>query len=202
MKRTILFQGDSITDCGRKDTEDNLGNGYVRLIAEHLAVTEPDAVVVNRGIYGNRSDHLRARWQEDCLNLFPHCLTVLIGTNDCWEKIDYNRAFSLEEFGQTYDSMLKEAVEGGVRELVLMEPFVLPHPPERLAWRDTLDKQISVVRTLALQYGARLVPLDGLFAQAACCHDFHELTEDGVHPTAQGHRLIADAWLEAVRSCS
>src|SRR5690625_5785114 len=54
--RTILFIGDSITDCSRAQDPDGLGYGYVRLIAEHFAAHEPTATVVNRGISGNREN--------------------------------------------------------------------------------------------------------------------------------------------------
>jgi len=35
-----------------------------------------------------------------------------------------------------------------------------------------------------------------LLAAAAEDHGAAALAQDGVHPTALGHRLIADAWLE------
>jgi lysophospholipase L1-like esterase len=40
------------------------------------------------------------------------------------------------------------------------------------------------------------VPLQSLLAAAAEEHGATALAEDGVHPTALGHRMIADAWLE------
>ena len=52
--RTLLFIGDSITDCGRREDPEELGHGYVRLLAEHFAAHEPTATVINRGISGNK----------------------------------------------------------------------------------------------------------------------------------------------------
>ena len=69
MMRKILFQGDSVTDAGRREDPSGLGNGYPQMIADYLS-REGDAVtVINRGISGNRSRDLIVRWKEDCLDL-------------------------------------------------------------------------------------------------------------------------------------
>ena len=50
----ILFQGDSLTDCGRDKTGHNpvqaYGYGYVNLIASKLLCDYPDTVVWNKAI--------------------------------------------------------------------------------------------------------------------------------------------------------
>ena len=52
MTGPILFIGDSVTDCGRRDdAPDFLGDGYVRMIADRL----PDHHIINAGISGNRA---------------------------------------------------------------------------------------------------------------------------------------------------
>ena len=43
-----------------------------------------DITFINRGISGNRVRDLRARWQEDCIDLKPDILSILIGINDSW----------------------------------------------------------------------------------------------------------------------
>ena len=80
----------------------------------------------------------------------------------------------------------------------MIEPFVLPHPEDRIAWREDLDPKIHVVRKLALEYGALLVPLDGLFAAACSKAEPAYWAGDGVHPSLAGHELIADAWIKAI----
>jgi len=67
----IVFIGDSITDCGRRDPQsEGLGvHGYVRIFSEMMTTREPQKKVeiLNRGIGGNTVDDLRARWNEDVL---------------------------------------------------------------------------------------------------------------------------------------
>ena len=79
--------------------------------------------------------------------------------------------------------------------LVLMEPFLLPVPADRRGWREDLDPKITIVRDLAVEFGADLIPLDGQFAAAATRAPAAFWLHDGVHPTSPGHALIADAWL-------
>jgi len=54
--KTILFQGDSITDSGRKrEAFDNMGSGYPLLVKSHLGFENIEEYsFINRGISGNR----------------------------------------------------------------------------------------------------------------------------------------------------
>lgn len=56
--KTIVFQGDSITDCGRgehRGSTESIGQGYAMLVAAKLGFEQPgEYTFVNRGISGNR----------------------------------------------------------------------------------------------------------------------------------------------------
>ena len=80
--------------------------------------------------------------------------------------------------------------------MVLLEPFLLHVPDDRYAWREDLNPKIDVVRKLAVEFGAELLPLDGLFAQAATQAPAAYWAGDGVHPSPAGHALIAETRLE------
>ena len=62
-KTRILFQGDSITDCGRDRARlDSLGSGYCRLVRAELGYDNPNEYeFINKGISGNRIVDLYAR---------------------------------------------------------------------------------------------------------------------------------------------
>ena len=77
---------------------------------------------------------------------------------------------------------------------------MLPVPEDRLTWREDLDPKIAVVRRLAREFRAVLVPLDGVFAQAATRRDPGFWAPDGVHPSPAGEALMAQAWLRAVKA--
>lgn len=198
----VLFQGDSITDCGRiRENGSDLGRGYALMTAGLFAAKYPELGVtfLNRGISGNRVKDLQSRWQEDCIELKPTVVSIYIGINDTWRRYDRNDPTSTEAFKAGYLKLLEEtkAVLPNAK-LVIVEPFVLPEPADRVGWREDLDPKIQVARELAREFGAVLVPLDGLFAQATMRAKPAAWAPDGVHPSPAGHALIAKAWLEAV----
>lgn len=199
----VLFQGDSVTDCGRDYLDPaSLGNGYANLIASRLGYLYPEKELrfFNRGISGNRVVDLQNRWEEDCLALKPTWVSILIGINDTWRRYDQGDETTVERYEAGYRDVLERTKEQLGAKLILMEPFVLPTPEDRLNWRSDLDPKIQVVRRLAEEFEALLVPLDGLFAGAVSQADPTYWAPDGVHPSAAGHALMAEAWLRAIKA--
>jgi acyl-CoA thioesterase-1 len=195
---TILFTGDSITDCGRdRNRSECLGFGYAAFIAARLQANlpSPELKILNRGIGGNRVVDLLGRVDADLLALKPTVISILIGINDTWRRYDSNNPTSAKAFEDGYRDLLKKIREKLDARVVLLEPFVLHVPDDRHTWREDLNPKIDAVRRLALEFGTELLPLDGLFAQAATQATPAYWANDGVHPSAAGHALIADAWL-------
>jgi len=197
---TILFQGDSVTDAGRSRTDDNeLGAGYPMYAASWLAAARPGETYrfLNRGISGNRVKDLKDRWTEDCIDLKPDVVSILIGINDTWRKYDSNDPTSAEKYEEDFRTILARVHDELHSTLVLIEPFVLPVDPAQNNWREDLDPKIHVVRKLAREFGAILIPMDGIFASVSAEREPAFWATDGVHPTNAGHCLIAQAWLRA-----
>lgn len=197
----ILFIGDSITDCGRNYADPaSLGVGYALMAAARLGLQDPQKKLtfINRGISGNRAIDLQQRWDKDCLELNPTWVSIYIGINDTWRFYDSGQETTAAEFEAIYRDLIERTKESTGARLVLVEPFVLPVPEDRKGWRQDLDPKIHVVRELAREYGALLVPLDGLFAAASAKAEPAYWAGDGVHPSPAGHALIADAWLRTV----
>lgn len=206
MKKRILFIGDSITDCGREynDSKD-LGNGYPLLVAKRLSTQFPtiEFDVLNKGINGNKIADLRARFDTDCLALEPDIVSILIGINDTWHNVNDPTTFATEQsmamFEKDYRYLIEKLLEKGIKQVVLMEPFVLPEPLDRQTWRKDLDPKIQIIRRLAEEYHLAFVPLDGKLNALGITRGFSKYTgEDGVHPTLAGHEIIAQSWLEFV----
>jgi acyl-CoA thioesterase-1 len=194
----ILFTGDSITDCGRdRSNPASLGTGYAALTAAHLQarLASPELKIFNRGISGNRVVDLLGRVEADLLALKPTVVSILIGINDVWRRYDSNSPTDAKSYERDYRTLLEKIGTIGSR-VVLLEPFLLHVPEDRYAWREDLNPKIDVMRKLAVEFGAELLPLDGLFAQAATQAPAAYWAGDGVHPSAAGHALIAETWLE------
>jgi len=197
----VLFQGDSITDAGRDRSDGtDLGRGYAMIAAATFSAMYPASNVrfLNRGIGGDRVGDLQARWDQDCIDLKPSWVSILVGINDTWRRYDHNDSTATEAFETAYRDILTRTRDRLGAKLIICEPFVLPTPPDRAQWRQDLDPKIDAVRRLARAFGAIYVPLDGLFAAAATQRPPDFWAPDGVHPTAAGHGLIARAWLQAV----
>ncbi|MFI5643119.1 SGNH/GDSL hydrolase family protein [Kitasatospora sp. NPDC051705] len=216
---TVMFTGDSITDCRRRESEDGLGYGYPLLVAGAWGHRHPDRPVtwLNTANAGDKVMDLQARWRRDVLDARPDVLSVLVGVNDMgWHTFD-PKGFVIpaERFEADYDRLLAPLAEAGTR-LILVEPFLLPiravveagegpggdavriGEEQRDAWRADLDPKIQAVRRLARRYGARLLAADGMFAELATTTEPEHWAADGVHPTPAGHAALAEAWLRLV----
>jgi acyl-CoA thioesterase-1 len=189
-RRTVVFAGDSVTDCGRRTDPDGLGNGYVRNLYDDLG----GPWIVNAGISGNRAVDLVSRWSTDVLAHEPSLVSIMIGINDTWRRYDKDDPTTAESFEASYRTMLDPLT----CPVVLVEPFLLPVKAGQDTWREDLDPKLDVVRKLAVEYGAILVPADVELNRQASSLGAAALAGDGVHPTAAGHRAIADLWRRVV----
>ncbi len=199
----VLFQGDSITNAGRDHSNGaDLGHGYVSLIAAWFSMMYPDHNVrfLNRGVGSNTVKNLEARWQADCLNLGPTWVSIMVGINDAARRFAFNEPMSAQEFEDVYRHILTQALDQLDARFILIEPYVLPTDDTRALWRTDLDPKIQVVRALAREFKAILIPMDGIFAAAAAKRDLKYWALDGVHPTPAGQALIAQSWLHAVKA--
>lgn len=199
---TILFQGDSITDVGRKDTPDNLGSGYVAILRGWLQARFPEAGyrILNRGTGGDRTVELLARWKQDCLELKPDVVSISIGVNDVWRlRGEWNgqKYVSGADFEANYRNLLNQAREAGVRRFVLMSPTTIAEETDS-ALAALLDERTNQVRLLAGEYGAVYVPTREAMNRALKDSPETRWTTDGCHPTTAGHGLIAAVWWNAV----
>lgn len=207
MKINVLFQGDSITDCGRGQCSGGagyenggLGPGYPMLIASRLFCSKPETEwhITNRGISGNRIVDLYARWRCDCINLEPDILTILIGVNDTWHE-DHQNGVDVPRYERFYRELVTWTREKLPNvKIVLMEPFLCPHREPIIGMVAEVDQRRAVVRKIANEMNTIFIPLQDIFNEAFKHAPMNHWSADGVHPTPAGHQLIADAWLKAL----
>ena len=198
----ILFQGDSITDAGRTTTSDGLGSGYVSMVRALITALHPGLAVqvLNRGVGGDRTTELLARWQADCLDLRPQVLSISIGVNDVWRlRAEWNgqRYVPLDEFRANYERLIAQARAAGVRDLILCGPTTIDEEKDAELARQ-LDERAACIRDLAARHGAIHVPQREMILRALRDRPDVRWTSDGCHPTAAGHALLAASWMKAV----
>lgn len=204
--KTILFQGDSITDAGRSREDDScFGWGYPLRVKEELEFEYPNTYAIyNRGISGNRVVDLYARLKSDILNLKPDYMSILIGVNDVWHEFEAQNGVDAEKYFKVY-SMLIEEIEEALPEIKIMilEPFTLKGTGnERYfeEFRDEVAKRAEKAKEIAEKYDLSFVPLQEKFDEAAKLAPNNYWLADGVHPTTAGHELIKREWMKAFQS--
>lgn len=204
----ILFQGDSITDSGRDRSREGhandhaaLGNGYALLAGTGMLCAAPEAKlqVHNRGISGHKVFQLADRWEKDCLALKPDLVSILIGVNDIWHKRGGHYDGTLEVYERDYDALLARTREALPKAtLVVCEPFVLECGAVDASWFPEFDGYRAAARRVSDKHSATFVPFHSMFQEAIKVAPAKHWAGDGVHPSAAGAGLMAQAWLRAV----
>ncbi|WP_318243530.1 SGNH/GDSL hydrolase family protein [Fictibacillus norfolkensis] len=192
----IIFIGDSITASNKNTDPDRLGDGYVRIIKE---VLPKEVTVINKGVNGHRVTDLAFRWQRDVIDLEPDLLSVSIGINDVWRQLDSPQLQQIDvsQFEEVYRSLLSQL--STKTKLVLMEPTIIKENTESQG-NQLLITYVEVVRKLAKEFKAVLVPTHEMFISHLNKKPDVSLTTDGVHMRRKGNELMAKTWLEAAES--
>lgn len=204
----FLFQGDSITDGNRgrnADPNHILGHGYAFAVASRIGADHPEKnfTFYNRGISGNRVEHLQRRWQEDTLALKPDVLSLLIGINDTAAFVEKPaESAGLVAFESGYRDLLTQTKQQNPDVLfVLGLPFVYPvgkRADQWELWRDDTMKRQAIIRTIATEFGAILVDYPAVFDKAMTKKSAEYWIWDGIHPTVFAHELMAREWIRQV----
>ncbi|MBQ2676064.1 MAG: SGNH/GDSL hydrolase family protein [Clostridia bacterium] len=203
----VLFQGDSITDCGRDRSNPNsMGYGYPIRVAGEFNMLYPELNVrfYNRGVSGNRTWDLLDRWDAECTGFDPKptVVSVYIGVNDTWRRFDNNQITTAQQYEENYRKLLDDIKNKLSARIIMIEPYVLPNiatdEENWNEWRNDLDAKIRVCRKLAVEYNALYLPLDGIFAQAYTKKQGTHWSADGVHPTDAGHALITENFMKLI----
>jgi lysophospholipase L1-like esterase len=194
---TIIALGDSTTagsPAFRSPIEappDGSGNVESQY-AYWLTKRHPDWRVLNRGVDGERSDEIRARFARDVAQAEPDVVVILAGVND------------------VYQGRSAESVEG---ELEAMYDLA------RAARISVVAGSIIPYNTATPEQNARMHAVNGWIRDYADRHDGSVTycdtraavaepgqpdrlvsSPDDLHPSPNGYRLMADALEPAIRT--
>jgi lysophospholipase L1-like esterase len=201
----ILFQGDSITDAGRKkevldpNNGKALGTGYAAMISGGILLDHPDMELkcYNRGISGNKIPDLTERWDQDTVALKPDILSIMIGVNDLWHTFAFGSKYkaTIEDYETTYRALIERSQKEipGVR-IVICEPFTTRTSDDF----KPLAQFRAVSKKLADEMELTFVPFQSLFDEAVKAAPGEFWLWDGIHPSTAGHAIMARKWREVV----
>lgn len=195
--KTIVFQGDSITDARRSREEDHFrGSGYVTMTAGKVGMDFPGKYhIFNRGVSGDRIVDVYARMKADILNLKPDILTMLIGVNDTWHAYGLDNGVPVAKYEKIFNLLVQEIRDELPQcKIVILEPFVLPGCSTAEIFDEffaDIALRQQVCRRLCEKYHLPLVPLQKPLEELAAQCSNDDVLFDGVHPTFAGHECIS-----------
>jgi len=205
----ILFQGDSITDAGRNKEDMGfnsarpLGTGYAMLTAAQLLekFAPLNLKIYNKGISGNKVYQLAERWDKDCLDLKPDVLSILIGVNDFWHKLNGTYNGTAEIYRNDYIALLERTKKALPDvKLIICEPFAVAGVKAVDAkWFPDFYGYQKASREIAEKFGATFVPFQKVYDEAQKMAAGSYWTGDGVHASLAGAALMAEAWINVVK---
>jgi lysophospholipase L1-like esterase len=168
----VVFMGDSITD-GWKLDEYFSGKPYI-----------------NRGISGQTTPQMLIRFRPDVLALKPRAVLILAGTNDIAGNTG---PMTLEMIEDNYASMADLAKANGVKVIFAS---VLPihdygrtkmsdrrAPDQILKLNEWLKSYCKAKSHIYLDYFSKMIDEKGMLKA--------ELANDGLHPNAEGYKIMA-----------
>ena len=176
----VVFYGASITDnWGRRTGSFFPGKPYV-----------------NRGISGQTTPQMLVRFQQDVVHLHPAVVVVLAGTNDIAGNTGQSTPEMIED---NFASMAAIAKQSGIRMVIAS---ILPathyfwspaiHPVDEIRTVNRWLKQFCAQNGLVyLDYYDSMVDSQGGMRQG--------YSSDGVHPTAEGYRVMTPLTEEAIQ---
>jgi lysophospholipase L1-like esterase len=197
---TILFIGDSITDCGRRGPNAPLGDGFAKMVAEMYAIRQPAKAVrfINKGIGGQTVADLQERWTDDVLDQEPDTLVMMIGINDLHRTIAQSpAAVPAERFAKLYDEVMARTAKTLPRcRVILVDPFYITRESAPTSMRHTvsvlLNNYIRGVHAMARKYKTDLIETHKMFQGLLKYHKPELFCQEPVHPNHTGHLAMAE----------
>ena len=168
----VVFMGDSITDIWK--------------LSEYF----PGKPYINRGIGGQTTPQMLIRFRPDVIALKPHAVLILAGTNDIAGNTG---PMTLEMIENNYASMAELAKANGIKVIFAS---VLPihdygrtkvserrSPEQILKLNEWLKSYCKANGHIYLDYFSKMVDDKGMLKV--------ELANDGLHPNAEGYKVMA-----------
>ncbi|HZB25407.1 MAG TPA: GDSL-type esterase/lipase family protein [Vicinamibacterales bacterium] len=165
------------------------GRGDVRSqYAWWLMRARPGWEVLNRGVNGERSDQIAARFERDVLSAAPDALIVIAGVNDIYQGRP--AAVVIDQLRRMYD----EALRRGIR---LVAGTIVPYNTATPEQNGRMRQVNAWVREWS---GRSAIAFADTRAAVAAPSDPDRLFEspDELHPSVDGYRRMADALLPAI----
>lgn len=202
---TISCVGDSITYSNGD------GTGYPSRLSKYLAVLFPDSkfTVLNKGISGEHSHEMLARFQEDAIDTGAQLIIIFAGTNDVGHGFsnqypdgDGPRGTSLPDYLKSMAQMIDLAQGAKRRVIVVTPPTIFEDAKNPMDMK--LDEYCQALRKLAEEKAVPVADVRQAYLEIftayrnTCDSKDYLLTVDGVHPNSLGNKIITECVLSSL----
>ena len=203
--QTYLFQGDSITDAGRRAAAAPFGTRYAKLLIDLATANCPDRQIawINKGIGGNRVTDLFDRWTDDAIRFQPDWVSILVGINDLHSVLRGTEPnVPVDLYQEKYDAILTRLEAETDAQALLIDPFYISADTRGDSFRavvlEAIPDYIAVVQKLAEAHGCRHIAMHDIFAEHLTHREPDFYCAEPVHPGPAGHMVIANAMMNAL----
>ena len=157
--------------------------------AHWLMQSRPDWEVLNRGVNGERSDQIRARFERDVIAQGPAVVVLIAGVNDVYQGRP--AAHVIEQLRWMFD----RARQAGIRVVAgTIVPYNTATPDQNARMREINDW----IRLQAASTAGLAVADTRAAVAAPGKPDTLSETADQLHPTPAGYRAMAEAIRPAI----
>lgn len=143
----------------------------------------PRWVVMNKGVNGQRSDEILARFEKEVVAEKPKVVIILAGVNDIYQGL------TADSVKRNLEAMYRLAERGGI---VALAATILPYNTARAKEREAIREVNRWIETASKAPG-RLFCDTNLAVRQEEDPDFLDSSRDGLHPDIAGYRKMGDA---------
>jgi lysophospholipase L1-like esterase len=150
----------------------------------------PEWLVLNRGVNGERSDQIRARFDRDAVSEGPSLIVIIAGVNDVYQGRP--ASFVQEQLAWMYG----RARDAGIP---IVAGSIIPYNTATHDQNARMHEVNAWIRERAASFGATFCDTRAAVA-AADDPDRLASSPDELHPSAEGYRLMALALRPAIEA--
>jgi lysophospholipase L1-like esterase len=149
-----------------------------------LMRAHPEWEILNRGVNGERSDEIAARFARDVIDLSPAAVVIIAGVNDVYQ------GRPADDVTGHLRKMYDRAAHAGIP---IVAGTIVPYNTATADQNDRMHRVNAWIRQ-QVQADPAVAFVDTRAAVAAAGNpDRLADSPDGLHPTPQGYRLMAEA---------
>ena len=149
-----------------------------------LMQAHPEWMVMNHGVNGERSDQIRGRFERDVVDLAPQAVVVIAGVNDVYQGREAQHVI------EQLIAMYERATRVGIRVVAgTIVPYNTATPEQNGRMREINEW----IRRFATD--TKHIDFADTRSAVADSDDSDRLAEspDGLHPSPEGYRRMAEA---------